>query len=102
MTLSLLILLCLDLILINNVKRVKHPGLKKSFGRYEDIAKNPQKELKDIYDYFNLTLVEEAKTFVQEHASAKWHDKTGLVFLKIHCILLSVKIPERGHPNVKN
>lgn len=45
--------------------------------RYEDIAKNPQKELKDISDYFNLTLVEESKTFVQEHASAKWNEKIG-------------------------
>jgi hypothetical protein len=50
-------------------------------GFYEGlIAKNPQKELKDISDYFNLTLVEESKTFVQEHASAKWNEKIGLVF----------------------
>ena len=62
---------------------VKHPGLYRIFSRYEDIAKNPQKELMDISDYFNLTLVEEANTFVQEHASAKWHKKTGLVFTNL-------------------
>jgi len=45
--------------------------------RYEDIANNPQKELAAISDHFNITLVEEAKTFVLEHASAKWREKSG-------------------------
>jgi len=45
--------------------------------RYEDIANNPQKELAAISDYFNITLVDEAKTFLLEHASAKWREKSG-------------------------
>jgi len=45
--------------------------------RYEDIANNPQKELTDISEYFNLTLVDETKNFVAEHNSAKWQEKTG-------------------------
>lgn len=43
--------------------------------RYEDIAMHPEKELQDISDYFNLTLLEDAESFLQEHASAKWHEK---------------------------
>eukprot|EP00092_Neocalanus_flemingeri_P000718 GFUD01000761.1.p1 GENE.GFUD01000761.1~~GFUD01000761.1.p1 ORF type:complete len:498 (+),score=64.09 GFUD01000761.1:253-1746(+) len=43
--------------------------------RYEDIARHPQKELQAISNHFNLSLVEEAKTFVHEHASANWNAK---------------------------
>ena len=49
--------------------------LKIHAGRYEDIAMYPEKELRDISDYFKLTLLEDAESFLQEHASAKWHEK---------------------------
>jgi len=43
--------------------------------RYEDIALHPQKELEAISTYFNISLTDEAKNFVQAHASAKWQAK---------------------------
>ena len=68
-------------IIILNSKKLKRNNIQYQHfleihaGRYEDIAMHPEKELQDISDYFNLTLLEDAESFLQEHASAKWHEK---------------------------